>query len=528
MLCFSYLSACMVGPNFHPLAPPPVHHYTPFPQTTKTVATSTLKNGGKVQYIHYGEALPQDWWRLFHSKEIDCLVKAGLHHSPTIVAARENLIEANEVLNATIGNGLFPAVSGQLTTSRQRIPTSGGGFSGSGGGGILPLTVPGATSGGTTGGTPSGSIFNLVNASVNVSYTLDLFGGIRRQIEASGAQVDDEAYLLQGTYLTLTANIVTTAITVASLREQIKATEELVRDQKKALAILNSQYRLGGISKSNVLTQEVLVEQTISTLPLLRQSLDKNKHLLSVLIGEFPSDDALPVLNLRSIRLPGYIPAGIPSLLVKQRPDILAAEALVHVASAQIGVATANLFPTLTLTGAYGYQSTSFSQLITGNNKIWNITSTLLAPIFNGGALMAQRRAAIATYNSAVAQYKQTVLQGFQNVADALRALENDARALKALRAAEIAAEQSLTLVKHQYVLGGTTYLSLLIAQQQYHTTTIARIRAEAARYIDTAALFQALGGGWWCPFDELKERNCCGARCEFAIKRSGEEGVSA
>jgi NodT family efflux transporter outer membrane factor (OMF) lipoprotein len=340
-------------------------------------------------------------------------------------------------------------------------------------------------------------VFNLFNASVNVSYTLDVFGGLRRQIEALGAQVDNQQFELMAAYLSLTANIVTTAVTVASFQAQIQATHSLLSAQEKQLAIIKKQFFLGGLSRNEVLTQETLVAQTRATLPPLEKSLAQSRHALLALVGEYP-DQPLPRIQLDAIDLPRALPLSLPSMLVRQRPDVRASQALLHAASAQIGVATANLFPQVTLSGADGWQSLVLPSLINPANKIWNITADITQPIFHGGALLAQRRAAIAAYDLAAAQYKQTVIQAFQNVADTLRALETDARSLRAQRQAEISAKHSLQLITQQYRLGGVSYLDLLNAQQQYQQTKISRIKAQAIRYSDTAALFQALGGGWW------------------------------
>lgn len=216
-----------------------------------------------------------------------------------------------------------------------------------------------------------------------------------------------------------------------------------------------------------------------------------------MLVGDFPNQ-SMPKIKLDALTLPVVLPVSVPSRLIRQRPDVQASEALLHVASAKIGVATANLLPQFSVSGNEGWQGTVMSSLINPTNKIWSVSGALTQSIFNGGALMATRRAAIAAFDQAGAQYRQTVLQAFQNVADSLRALETDARTLRAQKAAEISARHNLHLTQQQYRLGGVDYLQLLTAQQQYQQTLIARIQAQAARYNDTAALFQALGGGWW------------------------------
>jgi NodT family efflux transporter outer membrane factor (OMF) lipoprotein len=338
---------------------------------------------------------------------------------------------------------------------------------------------------------------------------LDVFGGARRQIEGSRAQVDYQQFQLIAAYLTLTSNIVTTAVTAASLREQIEATHELIRAQSSQLNILEKQFQLGGISRETVLTQQTLVNQTRATLPPLEKNLSQSLHALSVLVGRFPNCK-LPVIKLNDLHLPTFIPVSLPSYLVRQRPDIRASEALLHAASANIGVATANLFPQVTITGNTGWESAVLSTLFSPNSKVWSMMVAITQPIFRGGALLAQRRGAIASYYQARENYRQTVLQGFQNVADTLRALEADARTLRAQKRAELSAQANLDLAQLQYKLGGSSYLSLLNAQQQYQTVRLSVIQAKALRYNDTAALFQALGGGWWNkPWCVCESLNC-------------------
>jgi NodT family efflux transporter outer membrane factor (OMF) lipoprotein len=472
VLITSMMTSCMVGPNFRFPAPPIVKRYTSKPLPKRTVSTPSIGNGGKSQAFRLGEDISGEWWELFHSPVINELIRMGLCHSPTLHAAYAALRVAQENLNVGIGNLMFPAVDAVISGQRQRFV--------------------GASFGQTTA-----SIFNVFNATVNVSYTLDVFGGSRRQLEALCAQVNYQWYLLIGAYLTLTSNIVTTAISVASFEAQIKATLELLHAQEYQLRIIRKQFDLGAVALPIVLTQQTLVEQTRSLLPPLRKSLSQSQHALAVLVGTYPSMP-IPSIDLDKLVLPKDIPVTFPSEIVKQRPDVLAQIALLHAASAQIGVATANLFPQFNLTGNYGWQAEALSDLFNHTTNIWSIAAQITQPLFHGGALLAQRRASIAAFEQACALYVQTLLQAFQNIADSLRALELDAKALRSQQAAESSAQQSLHLIEQQYHLGGTNYLSLLVAQQQYEQAKIARVRAQANRYTDTAALFQALGGGWW------------------------------
>lgn len=471
MLISVLQTACKVGPNFHSPPSPQVKRYTETPLPKKTVKTQGA--GGAAQSFLTDKEIPLMWWELYHSPEINQLVRVGLANNPSLAAASAALREARENWKAQIGNSLLPAIDAFDSVQRQR-------YSG------VQIGIPGDS-----------ETFTLYNAGVNISYTLDLFGGARREIESLRAQVDYQQFEVIAAHLTLTSNIVTTAVSIASYQAQINATNDLITAEQGLLDIFQKQYHLGGVSNDTVLTQKTFVEQTRATLPPLEKSLSQAKHSLSALVGAFP-DGPLPKINLDRLKLPTELPVSLPSMLVRQRPDVRASEALLHAACAQVGVATANLFPQITLTGSEGWLNTSWAKLFTARNNIWSIAGEVMQPLFHGGALFAQRRAAIAAYQQAAAQYKQTVLQAFQNVADVLRALETDARALQAEINAENAARAALELTLQQYRLGGLSYINLLNAQQQYQQTRISRIQAQALRYSDTAALFQALGGGWW------------------------------
>lgn len=469
------LNSCMVGPNFHTPPSPNTDQYIQgqkIPQKIQGIPAA--KAGGKAQSFHAGMSIPAQWWRMFHSEELNCLIETGLKNNPNVISLKAALKQAQQNYLAQVGN-LYPSVTGNFDAERQRFsPSEFGSSSG------------------------NGSVFSLYNANVSVAYTLDLFGGIRRQIEAAGAQVDYQQFELEAAQLTLTANIVTTVITIASIRAQIQATNEIINTLQSSLTLTKKQFNLGSASEANVFAQENQLAQISASLPPLQQSLAQNLHLLSILIGELPTEKQLPNFNLASMHLPTDIPLSCPSLLTTQRPDIKASEALIHAASAQIGVATANMFPQITINGNYGVQSNTLGNLFQPQNIVWNITAGVAQPIFKGGTLVAQRRAAIAAFEQAAANYKQTVLQAFQNVADTLRALEHDALSLKEQQLAETTARKSFILTKQQFELGSVNYLNLYTAQQAYQQAKINRIKAQASRYTDTAALFQALGGGWW------------------------------
>lgn len=476
------LSACLVGPDFETPEPPQVNHYTKPPWPCRTA--SAPGHGGASQQFIQTKALSAEWWRLFHSAKINKLICRGMANSPNLTAAKATLQEAQENLNAGIGNGLYPSIGAQVTAQRG---SNTGFFSSSNG-----------TSSVATSGLPS-SVFNLFNASLNATYLLDFFGGMRRQIQGLKAQVDYQYFELRAAYLSLTSNIVMTAITIASLHKQICVTKQLIHEQAEQLRIIKKQFELGGVSKIEVVAQQTQLSQTKATLPPLEKSWAQTRHLLAILVGAFPSQRCvIPPLDLDELHLPTTLPLSVPSALVRQRPDIRAAEALLEAANAQVGVATANLYPQITINGSWGKSNTVGSKVFGSQSNLWNIGAGIFQPLFRGGALVAERRSAIAAYDAGAAQYRETVLQAFKNVADTLRAIEADAREMRAQKQAETAAYANLYLVKQQFRLGGVSYLSLLDAQRQYQQTRISSVQAEASRYADTAALFQALGGGWW------------------------------
>jgi NodT family efflux transporter outer membrane factor (OMF) lipoprotein len=472
------LTGCMVGPDFETPPPPKTQSYTETALPEKTMGTKG--QGGHSQQFICGKDIPAAWWKLFHSKPLNELILKAIQNNPTLQAAQSALAQAEANLDVSVA-GLFPKVTAQATPERERFNPAAFGLTT-----IGPVTIAPNT-------------FSLYNVSVNVAYTLDVFGGIRRQIESSEAQVDAQRFEVEATYLTLTANVVTAAITEASLRAQIKATEDLIAAQEKVLDITKKKFNLGGSSRLDIVAQESQLAQTQASLPLLNLDLAKVRNNLSVLIGELPSESHLPTFHIEDLTLPAELPVSIPASFVEQRPDIRAAEALLHSASAQIGVAIANLLPQVNITGTnYGWVSTKLDHLFSEQSVYWALLANIVQPIFDGGALVSKRDAAIDAFEQACAQYKQTVLQGFQNVADTLKALELDAQYLHVQTKAEVAASQTLSLTNSQYTLGALEYVNLLVAVREYHTARIARIKALASRYTDTAALFQALGGGWW------------------------------
>jgi len=469
------LSACALGPDFKTPAPPAAatDGYTPTPLAARTASAPASATGGGAQQFSIGQDIPAQWWTVFRSPALDQLIRNALAQNPNMAAAEASLRQAQENYAAQAGNLVWPAVNGQLGVSRQKANTAG---------------APG--------------VFNLYNASVNVSYTPDVFGATRRTLEAARATVDYQRFQVEATYLALSANVVTTAIQEASLRAQIQATREVLDALNKQLGVIEKQFEYGAIPRTTILSQRNQVAQVAATLPPLEKALAQSRHQLSVLAGRLPSEAGMPEFALDSLTLPETLPVSLPSALVRQRPDIRASEELLHQASALVGVATAAQYPQFTLSGSYGASSPTFGNLFEANSAVWSLAAGLAAPIFNGGALSAQRRAAEAAYDAAAAQYRATLLTAFQNVADSLRALDSDAQTLKAQAEAEALAAESLALATEQYKLGAISYLALLDAQRSYQQAHINLVQAQAARYADTAALFQALGGGWWSRAD--------------------------
>ncbi len=472
-LASAAIAGCAVGPDFRRPAAPAAASYTGRALPSETA--SAPGNGGASQRLVPGGEIPARWWELFRSPALDRWIREGLANSPTLDAAGAALRRAQEVRRARAGE-LLPSVDGSAGVSRQK--PSGASL----GGANLEVNP-----------------FTLYNATVDVSYALDLFGKTRRGLEGLQAQVDYQGFQLEGARLTLASNIATAAFQEASLRGQLQATREILATQEELLALVERQFELGGIARTDVLAQRASLAQTRAALPPLEKRLAQTRHLLAVLSGRFPGDTAdLPEFGLDDFELPEELPVSVPSSLARQRPDIRSAEETLHAASAAVGVATANLYPQVTLSARYGTAATRAGDLFAPGSAVWGLGAGLLQPIFRGGALRAARRAEVAGYDLAAAQYRETVLQAFREVADVLRALEHDAEALKAQSDAEAAARDTLEIATKQVRYGAKSYLALLDAQRQYHLARILRVQAQSLRFADTAALFQALGGGWW------------------------------
>ena len=464
------LAGCTVGPDF---VRPELAADADYTQQAFTrTALADIATGGAAQRLIAGMDIPGQWWTLFRSPELNALVEEALRANPDVSAAQAALRQANELVYADQAS-LFPSVGANLSKTREKVS-------------------------GASTGAASAPILTLSSASLNVSYAPDVFGGTRRQIESSTAQAQYQRFALEATYLTLSTNVVNTAVNLASLRDQIAATGQIVQLQSDQLDLLQAQRRLGAIADTDVLTQQTALAQTRATLAPLQKQLAQTRNQLMAYLGRFPNQDKGERFNLASLHLPQELPVSLPSALVSQRPDVRAAEAQLHEASANIGVAVANQLPQFSITGSLGSTVASGSKLFSAGSGVWSLAGAIAQPLFDAGALEHRKRAAVAAYDQSAAQYRGTVITAFQDVANVLRALEADAEALKQQVAAERSAQASLALVQAQYRLGAVAYINLLTAQQTYQNTVLTRVQAQAVRYSDSAALFQALGGGWW------------------------------
>jgi len=464
------LVGCTVGPDFHTPPAPDALAYTRGEAPSVTAAASGP--GGAAQTFETAGHAPRAWWTQFGSPALDALVDDALRASPTLDEARARLVEARENYNAQAGATLFPSVGANLSGTREKIDLAAFG--------ITAVPTPGP--------------FSLYNASVSVSYLLDLFGANRRALEAMLAQVDYRAYEFDAAQLTLAGNVVAAAIRRASLQRQIELTQQLADAQARQLSIIEARYEAGGVAQLDVRAQKTLLAQTRATLPPLAAQLAQTGHQLAILLGAAPANARLNDVTLDALHLPQTIALTLPATLARERPDIRAAEALLHEASANVGVATANLYPQLSISASIGSERTQLNDLLDGLN-VWNAGLGLTQPIFHGGELRAKRRAAQAAYDAALADYRLTVLQALQQVADALQAVQNDALTLQARDVAAREADASAGIARERYAAGGVSEFDLIDAQRQALQTALDRTRIQADRLADTAALYQALGG---------------------------------
>lgn len=473
LIAFSVLllaAGCAVGPKYQRPAPPDVAGYTPTP-VTATTSTSNVA-GGEAQHLVEGRDIPGDWWTLFHSKPLNDLIERALKANPDLKSAQAALLVARENTLAQRGY-YYPNVSAGASAGRGRSSSD-----------ISPVTFSGDLN------------YSLYTPQVSVSFVPDVFGLNRRTVESLKAQEEQARFALVATHITLSSNIAAAAIQEASFRGQIEATQELITINKKMLETLRSQYAKGYASELDVAAQESQLAQTVATLPPLLKQLAQQRDLLAALAGGYPNQEMPATFEFSKIQLPTELPLSLPSQLVEQRPDIRQAEENLHSASALVGVARANRLPSFSLTADAGSMAVILGHLFTAG--FWDVAAGVTQPVFDGKTLLHRERAARAAYNQAEEQYRSTVLTAFQNVADTLHAIQQDADALKAASEATKAAALTLDLTKKQFDVGYANYLALLSAEQSYQQALLSQVQAQSNRYADTAALFQALGGGWW------------------------------
>jgi len=472
VLSGALLGGCAVGPDFHKPAPPAAAGYTATPLPART--TGADAPGGAAQRFVQGLDVSGRWWTLYRSPALDALVEQALKANPDLQAAQAALRGAREAYYAQRG-ALAPTLDAGYNVTRQKVSDAI----------ASPLSS-------------NAELYTLHTAQLNIGYTPDVFGGLRRQIETAQAQAEAQRFQTEAAYLTLISNLVAAAVQEAMLRDQIEATQSAVRAQAGALAVLRDQFAHGEAARGDVAAQESALAQLQQTLPPLEKQRIQQADLIAILTGQFPGQAADDGLKLSDLTLPAELPVSLPSALVAQRPDIQAAEASLHAASAQVGVAVAARLPAFTLTGDLGGAATVFGQMLSSANQTWLVAGGVAQPIFEGRALLHRQRGAEAAYDQAAAQYRSTVLGAFQNVADTLQALQSDAAALAATAEAERSAALSLDIARRAFRGGQVNTLAVLSAEQAWQQARIARIQAQAARCADTAALFQALGGGWW------------------------------
>jgi NodT family efflux transporter outer membrane factor (OMF) lipoprotein len=452
-------TGCVVGPRFKKPAAPDVSGYTP--AAISTTSTTPNVTGGEAQHLTNGSDIPGEWWTLFHSQPLNDLIERSLKANPGLKAAQRG--------------AYYPSVTGGFSATRAKTSAD-----------LSPVTNTSALN------------YSLYTPQVSVSFVPDVFGLNRRTVESLQAQEQQARFALAATHITLSSNVAAGAIQEASLRGQVDATRELIDINTRMLEILREQYHKGYADELDVAAQESQLAQVAATLPPLLKELAQQRDQLAALAGGFPNQDLAEKFELSSLQLPQELPLSLPSQLVEQRPDVRQAEENLHSASAQIGIARANRLPSFALTADAGAMAVVFGRLFSGGNGFWDVAAGVTQPIFDGGTLMHRERAARAAYTEADEQYRSTVLTAFQNVADTLNALQQDADALKAAAAAKDAASVTLDLTKKQLAAGYANYLALLSAEQAYQQALINLVQAQSNRYADTAALFQALGGGWW------------------------------
>jgi NodT family efflux transporter outer membrane factor (OMF) lipoprotein len=459
------LAGCKAGPDFKRPDPPHVERYTAQRLHLEADATPVLD-----QQITLGEDPGREWWRLFHSDALDAVVKGALEGNRTLAAANATLAQARELANAQ-GGALYPQLAMTAGVGRQRY---GAEFLGS-----FAKPPP----------------FNYYALGPTVSYTLDYTGGTARSVEQQYALAEYQRQQLNAAYLMVTGNAVTQSLRIALLQGEIGTVEAILEEDRQNRRLVEVAFQAGSVSRVDVVSAESQLASDATLLPPLRQELSVARHALSIILGRLPADAAPPEFALSQVTLPRSLPVSLPSELAHRRPDILASEARLHAATAAVGVAASNLYPHIVLTGSVGLQSTVLGSLLDGGSTAYGAAGSLTAPLFDGGTLRAQKRAAVAALQASAANYQQTVLEAFGQVADSLEALDHDAEQLDAQAHAQDAARENVALTRKSYNEGNVGVLQILDAERLYQNASLGYVRAQAQRYMDTVQLFLALGG---------------------------------
>ena len=463
-------AACSPAPDFQRPAAPADQTYS----DNGVPKLPSVNGAGAEQRFALGAKISGDWWTLFRSDALNDALTEAVAGNRNLAAATASLAQAHEAVTAAAA-GYYPRVDFGASAQRQRNNFKAVGL---------------------TGFPPKE--FNVFSLGPTVSYTFDFAGGTGKRVEQAVAQEEAQNYQLQAAYLTLTGSVVTEAITIASLRAQIRAVEDMLKDDESNLRLVRDQLNAGTATDLDIETATSQLASDRTLLPPLRQQLSVARHALSVLVGKTPAGWSAPEFDLDHLTLPEEVPVSLPSALVRQRPDILVSEAELHAASAAVGVATAALYPSITLSADLLQQFLKPETIFDPASNIWAVGGTLAAPLFHGGALKAQKRGAEDAFQAALASYEQTVLQSFGQVADLLDALAHDADQLAAEQTAFQSAQAALRLVRTSYTLGNSTLLQVLDAQRVFQQARVGLARAQAQRYLDTTQLFVAMGGGWW------------------------------
>ncbi len=487
-------SSCAVGPNFHKPQAPANAGYAPTPLPDSSASAPV--HGGEVQHFIGGRDIPFEWWQLFQSPALNSLIEKAFKANPTIAAAQAALAQAQELVYAQQGF-YFPSVGATYQAERHKIAGNltndqAPGVQGNGDNLLAPLQTPGVPP------YTAPLFYNFQTAELTVGFVPDVFGSNRRQVESLAAQTEVQRFALEATYITLASNVAAAAIQEASLRAQIRATQEIIAADEKALQILRDQFRLGQAMRIDVAAEETALAQAKATLPPLQLQFEQGRDLIRALVGNLPNQDVPETFELDALHLPPELPVSLPSKIIEQRPDVRAAEAQLHAANAQVGVAVAAMLPQFSITGSYGGNADQFSWMFRHGGPFWNLVGDVTQPLFQGGTLLHRKRAADQALKQAAAQYQSAVITAYQNVADTLHASLSDADALAANVDAEKAAKVTYDLTRRQMEIGYVNTLILLAAETAYDQALLSRVQAQASRYGDTVALFQALGGGWW------------------------------